>query len=122
MKQAKIFCVEDDEILARLIEWRLTKLGHRICGFSDNGTEAIKEIQRVQPDLALLDIELPGEIDGIEVGEYLSAKTKIPFIYLTSHTEDSYLGRAKKTRPKAFIGKPFTNDGLRFAIELAIPD
>jgi len=122
MKQVNIFCVEDDEILARVIEWRLTKLGHNVCGFSNNGIDAIKKIQRLQPDLALLDIELQGEMDGIDVGAFLAANTRVPFIYLTSHTEDHFLERARKTNPKGYIKKPFDDDGLRVAIELAKRD
>jgi len=122
MKQARIFFVEDDEVLARVIEWRLTKLGHTICGSSNNGTEAIEKIQHLAPDLVLLDIELQGEMDGINIGEFLLSNTKIPFIYLTSHTEDEYLKRAKKTNPKGYIKKPFDDDRIRVAIELAISD
>jgi len=122
MTQARIFFVEDDEILTRVIEWRLTKLGHTICGSSNNGTEAIEKITQLQPDLVLLDIELQGEMDGINIGEFLAANTRIPFIYLTSHTEDEYLKRAKKTSPKGYVRKPFDDERLRVAIELAIAE
>lgn len=122
MKQVRIFYVEDDEVLSKVIEWRLTKLGHNVCGTSNNGAEAIEKIQQLAPDLVLLDIELQGEMDGITIGEFLAEKTHIPFIYLTSHTEENFLKRAKKTRPKGYIKKPFDDDGLRVAIELAISD
>ncbi len=122
MKQARIFFVEDDEVLARVIEWRLAKLGHSVCGSSNNGAEAIEKIQQVIPDLVLLDIELQGDMDGIHIGEFLASKTKIPFIYLTSHTEENFLKRAKKTCSKGYIKKPFDDDDLRVAIELAITD
>jgi CheY-like chemotaxis protein len=122
MKQARIFFVEDDRVLIRVIQWRLTKLGHEVLGFSDNGAEAIEKIQQLKPDLVLLDIELKGDMDGIGIGEFLAAKTDIPFIYLTSHSDEKYLIRAKKTSPKGYIKKPFDDDGLRVAIELAIAD
>jgi CheY-like chemotaxis protein len=122
MKQARIFFVEDDEVLARVIEWRLAKLGHKVCGFSNNGAEAIEKIKELTPDLVLLDIELQGTMDGIEIGEFLAEKTQIPFIYLTSHTEENFLKRAKKTGPKGYIKKPFDDENLRVAIELAIAD
>lgn len=120
--QLKIFFVEDDEILAKVILWRLTKLGYNVCGSAINGTEAIEKITQLSPDLVLLDIELQGELDGIHVGEFLAAETHIPFIYLTSHTEDNFLKRAKITGPKGYIRKPFDDEGLRVAIELAISD
>ncbi len=120
MKQAKIFFVEDDEVLVKVIEWRLEQLGHIVCGYSTNGADAIEKLQHLKPDLVLLDIELKGGMDGIEVGEFLAANTRVPFIYLTSHTNDEFLKRAKKTSPKGFIKKPFDDEGLRVAIELAI--
>jgi DNA-binding NarL/FixJ family response regulator len=77
-------------------------------------------IQEKKPDIALLDIELKGTMDGISVGRFLSEKTKIPFIYLTSHTEDDILKRAVNTKPHGYIQKPFSDDDLRIAIELAL--
>jgi CheY-like chemotaxis protein len=59
-------------------------------------------------------------MDGIEVGEFLSSNTKIPFIYLTCHTEDSILKRAKNTGSKGYVNKPFSDDDLRVAIELVL--
>ncbi len=122
MKQLRIFFVEDDDILAKVILWRLTKIGHNVCGSANNGAEAIEKITQLSPDLVLLDIELQGDLDGIQVGEFLAAKTHTPFIYLTSHTEENFLKRAKISGPKGYIRKPFDDDSLRVAIELAIPD
>jgi len=120
MTQAKVFFVEDDEILAKVIEWRLGKLGYTICGSAATGVEAIALIKEKEPDIVLLDIELKGHMDGIDVGEFLSSKTKIPFIYLTSHTEDNILKRAVNTKPKGYIKKPFSDNDLRIAIEFAL--
>ncbi len=120
MTGAKIFFVEDDEIVAKVIEWRLNNLGYSVCGSAKNGIDAIKLIKEKEPDLILLDIELKGSMDGIEVGEFLSSKTTIPFIYLTAHTEDSILKRAKSTGSKGYVKKPFSDDDLRVAIELAL--
>lgn len=120
MTNARIFFVEDDEILAKVIDWRLKKLGYTICGTAATGVDAVALIREKEPDLVLLDIELKGHMDGIDVGEYLASQTKIPFIYLTSHTEDKYIQRAAETKPKGYIKKPFTDDNLRVAIELAL--
>jgi CheY-like chemotaxis protein len=117
---ARIFFVEDDEIVANIIEWRLQKLGYSVCGSAKNGVDAIPLIKKKNPDLVLLDIELKGPMDGIEMGELLSAQTKIPFIYLTAHSEDSILKRAKISGSKGYVKKPFSDDDLRVAIELAL--
>ena len=120
MTEARIFFIEDDEIVAKVIEWRLNNLGYSVCGSAKNGVDAIALIKEKEPDLVLLDIELEGSMDGIEVGEFLSSQTTIPFIYLTAHTEDSILKRAKNTGSKGYVKKPFSDDDLRVAIELAL--
>jgi CheY-like chemotaxis protein len=120
MTETRIFFVEDDEIIAKVIEWRLEKLGYKICGSAKNSIDAIALIKEKAPDLVLLDIELKGTLGGIDVGEFLASQTKIPFIYLTSHTEDYVLKRAKNTHPKGYIKKPFSDNDIRIAIELAL--
>jgi CheY-like chemotaxis protein len=120
MTDARIFFVEDDEIVAKVIDWRLNKLGYSVCGSAKNGVDAIALIKEKEPDLVLLDIELKGSMDGVELGELLSSQTKIPFIYLTAHTDDSILKRAKNTGSKGYVQKPFSDDDLRVAIEMAL--
>jgi len=115
-----IFFAEDDEVLAQVLTWRLKKLGYTVVGSSVTGEGAIDGIKETNPDLVILDIELKGEMDGIHVGEYLANNTKIPFIYLTSHTEESFLTRAKKTGPKGYVRKPFIGDELRVALTMAL--
>ena len=120
MRGVRVFFVEDDAIIGNLIEWRLNKLGYNVCGSAKNGVDAIPLIKEKKPDLVILDIELKGPMDGIEMGELLSTQTKIPFIYLTAHTEDSILKRAKNTGSRGYIIKPFSDDDLRVAIEMAL--
>jgi len=116
----RIFFVEDDEIVANVIEWRLNKLGYSVCGSAKNGVDAVSLIKEKKPDLVILDVELKGPMDGIDLGELLSTQTKIPFIYLTAHTEDNILKRAKNTGSRGYVKKPFSDDDLRVAIELAL--
>jgi DNA-binding response OmpR family regulator len=120
MTGKKIFYVEDNEVLGTVLEWRLLKLGYVVCGKAATGDDAIAGIQECKPDLVILDIELRGDKDGINVGEYLRDKTTIPFIYLTSHSEDEYMTRAKKTGPKGYVRKPVKGDELRIALTLAL--
>ena len=119
-RRPTIFFVEDDPVLSRVLVWRLEKLGYSVCGFAGNGKEAIQKIAEIKPDLVLLDIELGGGMDGIDVGGTLSARTEIPFIYLTSHAEKQTLERARNTVPEGYIKKPFDAEQLRITIEMAL--
>jgi CheY-like chemotaxis protein len=116
----RIFYVEDDRAFLNLVTKKLENLGHNVCGKADNVPDAIAGIEEAAPDLVLLDIELHGTFGGINVGEYLVSKTDIPFIYLSGHDDQSILEHAKKTVPDGFLLKPFTDDQLHVAIEMAL--
>jgi DNA-binding NarL/FixJ family response regulator len=73
-----------------------------------------------QPDIILLDINIIGERDGIQLAEIIREKIKKPFIYITSYTDRKTLERAKHTLPYGYIVKPFSESELKITIEIAI--
>ncbi|NMB78481.1 MAG: response regulator [Methanomicrobiales archaeon] len=120
MSQARIFIVEDDDIIAKTTEWRIKKLGHECCGRAMNGTEALEKIAEAQPEIVLMDISLSSAPDGITVAEEIRKNNSgIAIVYLTSRTDEETLARAKKTHPNAYLVKPFDDKDLRVALELA---
>ena len=118
LKKPKIYIVEDDPIIAVTIETALEKQGYTIIGDAEDYPTALKEIQEIKPDLILLDIQLDGEKDGIDLATELD-KEDIPYLYLTSQTDPNTIARVKATKPLGYIVKPFTENGLRSNIELA---
>lgn len=118
LKKPRIYIVEDDPIIAATIETALEKQGYKIIGDSENYSTALKEICEIKPDLILLDIQLEGEKDGVDLATELD-KEDIPYLYLTSQTDPETITRVKKTKPLGYIVKPFTENGLRSNIELA---
>ena len=72
------------------------------------------------PHLILMDINIKGELDGIETAERISELADIPIIYVTSNTSSPFVNRALETRPHAFISKPYNLRDLVIAIELAM--
>jgi len=73
-----------------------------------------------KPDLVLMDINIRGEVDGIDTALMIKKGFSIPVIYITSHSDGPTLERAKETKPDGFIIKPFEDNDLRVAIELAL--
>lgn len=118
LKKPKIYIVEDDPIIAATIETALEKQGYSIIGDAEDYTTALQEIQEIKPDLILLDIQLDGDKDGIDLATALDKKD-IPYLYLTSQTDPHTIARVKATKPLGYIVKPFTENGLRSNIELA---
>ncbi len=116
----RIYIVEDEPLIADSIAHALEKEGYEVCGIADNAKEALYDIDELQPDLILLDINLIGSITGIELAEKINTKFKIPFIFLTSLSDENTINQVKKTNPSGFISKPFNETGLRSNIEIAL--
>ena len=121
MKEAiKILIVEDELLIAANTSMHLSSLGYAISGIFSNAREALKSASTSLPDIALLDIQLKGEMDGIEIAQILHDQYNIPIIYLTANADDINFNRAKCTNPYAFISKPFRKLDLQRAIELTL--
>ena len=120
MSGEKILLVEDDDVIARVEEWRLKNLGYTVCGRATTGAKAMELVVNAKPDLVLMDINIKGEVDGIETAKMIKDGFKIPVVYVTSHSDGPTLDRAKATHPDGFIVKPFDDKDLRVAIQLAL--
>lgn len=115
-----ILIVEDDNDTAEYLSIGLQRSGYRIAGIAKNGTDALRLAETTLPDAIIMDILLPGEIDGIEVASRIRARRDVPILYLTAHTDPALFERARITDPSAYLIKPFTTRELQLAIELAI--
>jgi len=114
----KILIVEDEIIIAANISLQLANLGYDVIGIIPRAQEALSCIKTEQPDIVLMDINLKGELDGIETVKLMQKSYDIPVIYLTANADDAHFNRAKATHPYAFISKPFKKLDLQRAIEL----
>lgn len=117
---AKILIVEDEMIIGANISLQLSKLGYEVIGIVSRGEEAIAHVAQNRPDVVLMDIQLKGDLDGIETVSRMNKKTQVPVIYLTANTDEENFERAKSTNPYAFISKPFKKLDLQHAIELTM--
>ncbi len=118
MKPLNIYIVEDEPLIVATITSALKKQGFHVLGDSDEYEEALQKIDKHYPDLVLLDIQLEGEKDGVDLAKELDFRN-IPYLYLTSQTDPETIKRVKETHPLGYIVKPFTENGLRSNIELA---
>ena len=116
----KILVVEDEMLIAAKISMQLTNMGYEVTGILPSGEEAVLNVKENVVDLVLLDINLKGNIDGIETSKQIQQFSGIPIIYLTANGDEATFNRAKITRPAGFISKPFRQLDLQRAIELAI--
>jgi DNA-binding LytR/AlgR family response regulator len=119
-KNNTILIVEDEMIIAANISLQLTHLGYKVTGIISKSDEVLPHILQYVPDIILMDINLKGNIDGIEIAHLIQKEYKIPIIYLTANSDEANFNRAKATNPYAFISKPFKKLDLQRAIELTL--
>ena len=120
MPDARILIVEDEGILALDVQQRLTSLGYPVPEVASTGEEAVQKAAEGRPDLILMDIMLPGKIDGVTAAERIHARFDIPVIYITAYADEDTLRRAKVTEPYGYIVKPFKERELHITIDMAL--
>ena len=99
MATARILIVEDEIIVGLDIQARLESLGYEILGVEPAAEEAVDKAGEMRPDLVLMDIQLQGEMDGVEAARHIRTRFDIPVIFLTAYADEETLQRAKITEP-----------------------
>src|ERR1700748_2550000 len=114
----KILIVEDEFIVAKHLESILENAGYVVCGLAISVAKALEIIQLENPELVLLDIYLKGDQTGIDLACILNEKN-IAFVYLSANSNQSVLEEAKATNPYVFMFKPFREDQVLIALDIA---
>lgn len=119
LNKIRVLVVEDEIVVAEDLLQRLVTLGFEVAGAADTAADAVRLAASVRPDVTLMDIMLHGRPDGIGAAERLRSELDMPVIFLTAHSDSATLQKAKLTDPAGYIVKPFDDQQLRVAIELA---
>lgn len=120
MEKIKILVVEDELLIADDICATLIKLGYDVFEPVLNYPQAVKSLRENTPTIAILDVNIPGKKDGIDLAHYINQEYNIPFIFLTSQADKITVDRAKETNPPAYLMKPFNKEDLYTSIEIAL--
>ena len=113
-----ILIVEDEAITALNLKLDLEDLGYNVIDIVDNGDDAIYKAVEYRPDLTIMDINLKGEVNGIQAAKKILA-LDLAIIYLTANADDITFNESKSTSPaSAFILKPYNinSQGSRYLI------
>jgi signal transduction histidine kinase len=117
---ARLLIVEDDGLIATEMHQMLTTAGYEVSAIVASGERAVHSATVDPPDLVLMDITLPGGLDGIEAAAQIRAQQNIPIIYLTGHADTALIERAKVTEPFGYLLKPFQDKEVQAIIEMAL--
>ncbi len=120
MQKPRILIVSDVPGISKEIRKFLVQIGYEISGIASSGEAAIKHTEEHTPDIILIDIEMKGEIDGMEAAENLKKNLNVPIIYLTDYSDKNTIERAKASPPNGYILKPFTVKEIETSIEIAL--
>ncbi len=120
MAKATIMIVEDDGIVATSIQQTLENLGYAVSAVIPSGEQALQKVEECPLDLVLMDIKLKGQMSGTEAAHKIRFQFNIPVIYLTAYSDNEVLEKAKFSEPFGYIIKPFEEQELQSAIEIAL--
>jgi PAS domain S-box-containing protein len=116
----RVLVVEDEMLTAKAIRDVLTHSGCEVVDTVDTGQGAIAVAASARPDLVLMDVQLNGEMDGVQAAELIYERLQIPVVYLTAHSDHSTLQRARGTATFGCVLKPFRIQNLLATMEVAV--
>ncbi|TXB67596.1 response regulator transcription factor [Phaeodactylibacter luteus] len=120
MPRVKVLIVEDDPVTAQDIQESLLAYHFEIAGVAYSLAQAQALLRQAKPTIALLDINLSGGLEGLELARALRSHYGVPFLFLTSYAHGHIIEQAKRLQPVGFILKPFQEKELFAAIEIGL--
>lgn len=119
-EKTKVLIAEDDFVVKKNLSITLEERGYEVLGVCESGEELLQSLSATPPDIVIMDINLAGLMDGVEVTALIKNKTNIPVLYLTSDRDQATMERAKLTNPDGYLIKPFDGDELVSTMEIAL--
>ncbi len=120
MTKKRILIAEDEAIIGMHLKTSLAGLGYEVVGMVKNAGEAVRECGGTLPDLILMDILMPGDMDGIDAARVIMNTYDIPVVYLTGNADMATVTRARETNPYGYVIKPINVQDLFSTIDTAL--
>ena len=119
MEGIRVLIVKDELIVSEEIKEMLIQNGYEVIGQAKSAKVALEILTQTPADIAITDINIKGDTDGIELAYEIVKNHSCAIIFLTAYDDSRFLDRAKKVKPAAYIVKPFEERNLKVAIEMA---
>ncbi len=120
MTKQRVLIAEDEAIIGMHLKSALTGLGYEVIGVVNNAADAVRRCGESRPDIILMDIVMPGTMDGIEAAREIMNAYDIPVVYLTGNADMATVARARETNPYGYIIKPVNAQHLFSTIDTAL--
>lgn len=118
-RSSRILVADDEKMVATGLQGQLSALGHEVVAVVDDGEHAVEACRRLNPDLVILDIEMPG-LDGLAAARHIAREPGTPVIILTAHGHPNLVDQAVQEGVIQYLLKPVSNVSLHAAIQTAL--
>ncbi len=115
----RVLIAEDDSLVADIIQNQLEVVGCTVVGKASDGYQAVEKSALLEPDIVLMDIEMPGQ-DGLEAARRIQESMPRPIVLLTAHDRPDFVARAGDVGVGGYIVKPTTPQELERTMAIAV--
>lgn len=119
-RKTRVLLVEDEAITALAMNMALENMGYATCESVATGRKALERLPLDKPDVILMDINLTGDMDGIETAQKIRSLVPTPIIFISGYSSNELMARAKAIDPVAIFVKPVRPQELQAAIDSAV--
>jgi two-component system, response regulator PdtaR len=120
MTKRRIVLAEDQPLERLDLGQMLENLGHEVVGQAEDGASAVELARELKPDLVILDIQMETKVDGLEAASLLAEEKVAPVLLMTAYNDPEYIEQATGAGVMAYLVKPYTENQLTPAIEVAL--
>lgn len=114
-----IVIVEDEVITQRYLQDILSQHKVHVSGCFDNATDTLEALKSIECDMILMDINIKGPVDGIQLAKIILKTHTLPVIFITAHNDDATLEELLELAPYGFIAKPFSSKDVLVTLRIA---
>ncbi len=119
MERTRVIIADDESVIRADLREMLTNLNYLVVGEVGDGQSAVNLAREVKPDVIIMDIKMP-DMDGIEAAKVLTREKIAPVLLLTAYSQRDLVDRAKEAGVVGYLVKPFREQEIVPAIEIAL--
>jgi CheY-like chemotaxis protein len=113
----RILIADDNTTLTIQLEEYLPTIGYEVKGVASSGLGAVEMARTLKPDLILMDIKMPGKLNGIEAASIIKSELGIDILFISGYADEELLEMAKLVEPLGYIHKPFSDEQIAAALK-----
>jgi response regulator NasT len=119
MERTRVIIADDESLIRMDLREMLTNLGYLVVGEVADGRSAVNQARELKPNLVIMDIKMP-DMDGIEAAKILTEERVAPVVLLSAYSQRELVDRAREAGVVAYLVKPYREEDLTPAIEVAL--